>query len=159
MTKSRCGYIKNARKNSWSKDGQAVQTVAKARLIRNKLMLSIRWDCKGIIHCELLPRAKPPIQISTVNTWWYLSKKFRKSCQNRPIEKVNITSFLLANIGCYLGKVWSFVNARSHGFSHSKNVERDWLVSLNVNQKINLITDFPPSDFHLFRSLQILWVV
>ncbi|KAJ0171809.1 hypothetical protein K1T71_012572 [Dendrolimus kikuchii] len=48
-------YDKNVRKRSWSKAAQASQTVAKPGLSRNKVMLCIWWDWKGIIHYELLP--------------------------------------------------------------------------------------------------------
>ncbi|KAJ0174901.1 hypothetical protein K1T71_010009 [Dendrolimus kikuchii] len=43
---------------SWSKAGQASQTVAKPGLTRNKVMLCVWWDWKGIIHYELLPPGK-----------------------------------------------------------------------------------------------------
>ncbi|KAJ0177163.1 hypothetical protein K1T71_007172 [Dendrolimus kikuchii] len=46
-------YAKNVRKRSWSKAGQASQTVAKPGLTRNKVMLCVWWDWKGIIHYEL----------------------------------------------------------------------------------------------------------
>ncbi|KAL0852079.1 hypothetical protein ABMA28_000324 [Loxostege sticticalis] len=48
-------YDKNVRKRSWSKAGQASQTVAKPGLTSNKVMLCLWWDWKGIIHYELLP--------------------------------------------------------------------------------------------------------
>ncbi|KAJ0172464.1 hypothetical protein K1T71_011603 [Dendrolimus kikuchii] len=48
-------YDKNVRKRSWSKAGQASQTVAKPGLTRNKVMLCVWWDWEGIIHYELLP--------------------------------------------------------------------------------------------------------
>ncbi|KAA5661950.1 hypothetical protein F3G62_32070, partial [Pseudomonas aeruginosa] len=37
-------YDKNVRKRSWSKAGQASQTVAKPELTRNKVMLCVWWD-------------------------------------------------------------------------------------------------------------------
>ncbi|KAJ0175163.1 hypothetical protein K1T71_009304 [Dendrolimus kikuchii] len=48
-------YDNNVRKRSWSKAGQASQTVAKPGLTRNKVMLCVWWDWKSIIHYELLP--------------------------------------------------------------------------------------------------------
>ncbi|KAJ0177351.1 hypothetical protein K1T71_007360 [Dendrolimus kikuchii] len=48
-------YDKNVRKRSWSKAGQASQTVAKPGLTRNKVMLCKWWDWKSIILYELLP--------------------------------------------------------------------------------------------------------
>ncbi|CAH2264972.1 jg5037 [Pararge aegeria aegeria] len=48
-------YDKNVRKRSWSKAGLASQTVVKPGLTRNKVMLCVWWDWKGIIQYELLP--------------------------------------------------------------------------------------------------------
>ncbi|KAL0859687.1 hypothetical protein ABMA27_010802 [Loxostege sticticalis] len=48
-------FEENVRKRSWSKAGQAAQTVAKPGLTRNKVMLCVWWDWQGIIHYELLP--------------------------------------------------------------------------------------------------------
>ncbi|GBP17860.1 Mariner Mos1 transposase [Eumeta japonica] len=59
-------YDKNVRKRSWSKGKQAPQTVAKLGSSRNKLILCIWWDWKGIIHCELLPLGK------TINQFRFL---------------------------------------------------------------------------------------
>ncbi|GFU80285.1 mariner Mos1 transposase [Trichonephila clavipes] len=43
------------RKRSWSKRGEAAQTVAKPGLISRKVLLCIWWEWKGIIYYELLP--------------------------------------------------------------------------------------------------------
>ena len=43
-------YDKNVRKRPWSEHGQAPQTVAKPGLTRNKVMVCVRWDWKGIVH-------------------------------------------------------------------------------------------------------------
>ncbi|GBP47614.1 hypothetical protein EVAR_30328_1 [Eumeta japonica] len=42
---------KNVRKKSWSKGKQASQNIAKPVLTRNKLMLRVSCDWKGIINC------------------------------------------------------------------------------------------------------------
>ncbi|GBP10726.1 Mariner Mos1 transposase [Eumeta japonica] len=42
------------RKRSWSKRKEASQKITKPELIRNKSMLCVWWDWKGIIHYELL---------------------------------------------------------------------------------------------------------
>ena len=44
----------NVRKRSWSKPGEASQTVAKPVLTPRKVMLSVWWDWKEIVHHELL---------------------------------------------------------------------------------------------------------
>jgi len=48
-------YDNNVQKRSWSKQGEAPQTVAKSGLTPRKMMLCVWWDWKGIIHYELLP--------------------------------------------------------------------------------------------------------
>ena len=47
-------YDNNVRKRSWSKPGEASQTVAKPVLTPRKVMLSVWWDWKGIVYHELL---------------------------------------------------------------------------------------------------------
>ncbi|KAL0839102.1 hypothetical protein ABMA28_017081 [Loxostege sticticalis] len=42
-------------RNLMNRAGQASQTVAKPGLTRNKVLLCVWWDWKGIIHYELLP--------------------------------------------------------------------------------------------------------
>ena len=48
-------YDNVKRKRSWSKSGEAAQTVAKPRLTARKVLLCVWWDWQGIIHYELLP--------------------------------------------------------------------------------------------------------
>ena len=47
-------YDNNVRKRSWSKPGETSQTVANPVLTPRKVMLSVQWDWKGIVHHELL---------------------------------------------------------------------------------------------------------
>ena len=47
-------YDNNVRKRLWSKPVEASQTVAKPVLTPRKVMLSVWWDWKGIVHHELL---------------------------------------------------------------------------------------------------------
>ncbi|GFV60155.1 putative DD34D transposase [Trichonephila clavipes] len=42
-------------KRSWSKGGEAAQTVVKPGLTARKVLLSTWWDWKGIIYYEWLP--------------------------------------------------------------------------------------------------------
>ena len=46
-------YDNNVRKISWSKPGEASQMVAKPVLTPRKVMPSVWWDWKGIVHHEL----------------------------------------------------------------------------------------------------------
>ncbi|GFT33984.1 mariner Mos1 transposase [Trichonephila clavipes] len=43
------------RKRSWSKRGDAAQTVSKTGLTDRKVLLCIWWEWKGILYYELLP--------------------------------------------------------------------------------------------------------
>ena len=51
-------YDNNMRKRSWSKPEEASQTVAKPALMTRKVMLSVWWNWKGIVHHELLEPSK-----------------------------------------------------------------------------------------------------
>ncbi|GFV96087.1 histone-lysine N-methyltransferase SETMAR [Trichonephila clavipes] len=48
-------YDNIVQKRSWSKRGEAAQTVAKPGPTSRKVLLCIWWDSKGIIHYEMLP--------------------------------------------------------------------------------------------------------
>ncbi|KAJ0183521.1 hypothetical protein K1T71_001497 [Dendrolimus kikuchii] len=54
-------YDKNVRKRSWSKAGQASQTVAKPGLTRNKVMLCV-WTIDSELYCEQLMRLKQKVE-------------------------------------------------------------------------------------------------
>ena len=47
-------YDNNVRKRSWSKPGEASQMGAKRIFTPRKVMLSVRWDGKAIVHHEQL---------------------------------------------------------------------------------------------------------
>ncbi|GFV65234.1 histone-lysine N-methyltransferase SETMAR [Trichonephila clavipes] len=53
--KKRVTYYNIVRKRSWSKCGEAAQTVAKPGLSARKVLLYIWWNWKGIIYYQLLP--------------------------------------------------------------------------------------------------------
>ncbi|GBP33735.1 Mariner Mos1 transposase [Eumeta japonica] len=77
---------KNVRRRFWSKGKRAPHTIAKPRLTRNKLMLCIWWDWKGIIHCELLPQGK------TINSDLFCQQLMRLKQEverKQPAEKIN----------------------------------------------------------------------
>ncbi|GFT75560.1 mariner transposase [Trichonephila clavipes] len=48
-------YDYTVQKRSWSKRGEAAQTVTEPGLTARKVLLCIWWDWKGIIYNELLP--------------------------------------------------------------------------------------------------------
>jgi len=51
-------YENIKRKRSWSKADDPPQMISKPELTANKVMLSVWWDWKGIVHYELLQRGK-----------------------------------------------------------------------------------------------------
>ncbi|XP_073983651.1 histone-lysine N-methyltransferase SETMAR-like [Rhodnius prolixus] len=51
----RASYDNIVRKRSWSRRGEAAQTVAKPGLTARKVLLCIWWELKGIIYYELFP--------------------------------------------------------------------------------------------------------
>ena len=64
-------YDNNVLKRSWSKPGDASQTVAKLVLTPRKVMLSVWWDWKGIAHHELLEPGQ------TINSTLYCQQLMR----------------------------------------------------------------------------------
>ena len=64
-------YDNNVRKRSGSKPGEASQTVTKPGLSPRKVMLSVWWDWKGIVHHELLKTGQ------TINSIIYCQQLMR----------------------------------------------------------------------------------
>lgn len=130
-------YNNVSRKRSWSKSGEAAQTVAKAGLHPKKVMLSIWWDWKGIVYYELLP---PNQTIDSTKYCSQLDKLKRAIDQERP-ELVNRK-----------GVVFHHDNARPHVslMTRQKLLQLGWDVLVHPPYS----PDLAPSDYHLFRSLQ-----
>ena len=101
-------YDNNVWKRSWSKPGEASQTVAKPVLTPRKVMLSVWWDWKGIVHDELLEPGQ------TINLALYcqqlmrLKQAIEKNSQNWSIRKASssITTTLDHTYLEWLGKNW-----------------------------------------------------
>lgn len=130
-------YDNIVRKRSWSKRGEAAQTVAKPGLTAKKVLLCIWWDWKGIIYYELLPYGQ------TLNSDLYCQQLDRLKLaidQKRPE---------LAN---RRGVVFHQDNARPHTsiVTRQKLRELGWEVLMHPPYS----PDLAPSDFHLFLALQ-----
>ncbi|CAK9819611.1 Histone-lysine N-methyltransferase SETMAR [Anthophora plagiata] len=130
-------YDNPVRKRSWSKSGEAPQTVAKPGLTARKVLLCIWWDWKGIIYYELLPYGQ------TLNSDIYcqqLDRLKRAIDQKRPE---------LAN---RRGVVFHQDNARPHTsiVTRQKLQELGWEVLMHPPYS----PDLAPSDYHLFLALQ-----
>lgn len=129
-------YDNVVRKRSWSKRGEASQTVAQPGLTARKVLLCVWWDWKGIIHHELLPYGQ------TLNSDLYCQQLDRLKLaidQKRP-ELVNRK-----------GVVFHQDNARPHTsiVTRQKLRELGWEVLMHPPYS----PDLAPSDYHLFLSM------
>ena len=130
-------YDNNVRKRWWSKPGESLQTVAKPVLTPRKVMLSVCWDWKGIVHHELLEPGQ------TINSTFYCQKLMRLK---QAIKK----------------KRPELINKKGIVFHHDNPRPR---ISLVTRQKLRELgwevlmhplysPDITPPDYHLFRSLK-----
>ncbi|KAJ0174850.1 hypothetical protein K1T71_009958 [Dendrolimus kikuchii] len=114
-----------------------VITVAKPGLTRNKVMLCVWWDWKGIIHYELLPLGR------TIDSELYCEQlmRLKQKVQRKRPELINRR-----------GVVFLHDNAKPHISlaTQQKLREFGWKVLMHPPYS----PDLAPSDFHLFRSLQ-----
>ncbi|GFT50819.1 histone-lysine N-methyltransferase SETMAR [Trichonephila clavipes] len=120
-------YYNIVRKRSWSKRGEAAQTVAEPRLMSWKVLQCVRWDYKGIIYYELLSRCQ------TLNSDFYchqLDHLKLATDQKRP-ELANRRGVVF-QVTCQ--KLWEF----------------GWVVLMHPPYSPNLA----PNDYHLFIALQ-----
>lgn len=124
-------------KRSWSKAGDPPQTTSKPGLSANKVMLSVLWYWKGIVHYELLHPGE------TISLVLYCAQLERL---NEAIQKERPE---LAN---RKGVVFHHDNARPHTslMTRNKLTELGWEVLMQPPYS----PDLAPSDYHLFRSLQ-----
>lgn len=130
-------YDNNVRKRSWSKAGERPQTHPKRGLTKRKVMLSVWWDWKGIVHFELLPRGQ------TIDSEYYCQQLMRlqQAIEEKRPELANRK-----------GVVFHHDNARPHTslVTKAKLRELGWEVLMHPPYS----PDLAPSDYHLFRSLQ-----
>ncbi|CAK9820034.1 Histone-lysine N-methyltransferase SETMAR [Anthophora quadrimaculata] len=130
-------YSNVQRKRTWKQAGENAEPVAKAGLHPLKVLLSVWWDCRGIIFFELLPRGQT---ITSDKYCEQLTKLSEKIQEKRPV---------LAN---RKGVILHHDNARPHVSRQTlqKLKELKW----EILQHPPYSPDLAPSDFHLFRSLQ-----
>lgn len=130
-------YNNVQRKRSWSKKDEPAQATSKADIHQRKVMLSVWWNWKGVVHFELLGRNE------TINSDVYCRQLSNLA------EKIKEKEPALAN---RKGIVFHHDNARPH----TSLVTRQKLTELNweVLPHPPYSPDLAPSDYHLFRSLQ-----
>lgn len=130
-------YENIKRKRSWSKAGDPPQTTSKPGLTAKKVMLSVWWDWKGIVHYELLQPG------GTINSVLYCEQldRLNEAIQRKRPELANRK-----------GVVFHHDNARPHTslMTRNKLTELGWEVLMHPPYS----PDLAPSDYHLFRSLQ-----
>lgn len=130
-------YDNIQRKRSWSKAGNLPQTTSKPGLTKNKVMLSVWWDYKGIVYYELLNNGQ------TINSELYCQQltRLNEALKEKRPKLVNRK-----------GVVFHHDNARPHTslMTRNKLTELGWEVLMHPPYS----PDLAPSDYHLFRSLQ-----
>jgi len=131
-------YNNIGREKSWCLPGQAAPTVAKKNIGSQKIMLCVWWDVAGIIHYELLP----PNQ--TVDADLYYAQL------QRVHEKIRERRPYLAN---RKNVVFLHDNARPH--TSGKTIKKMWELGWDVLDHPPYSPDIAPSDYHLFRKLQL----
>jgi len=131
-------YDNNVRKKSWSKQGEASQTVAKPGLTSRKVMLCVWWDWKGNVHYELLP----PGQTIDFNLYCQQLERLRQAIERKRPELINRK-----------GVVFHHDNARPHTSLATRQKLRKlgWEVLMHPPYS----PDLAPSDYHfgLYRTL------
>lgn len=130
-------YNNVKRKRSWSKKDEPPQTTAKADIHQKKVMLSVWWDYKGIVHFELLPNN------ATINSEVYCHQldKLNDALKQKRPELINRK-----------GVVFHQDNAKPHTslMARQKLLQLGW----DVLPHPPYSPDLAPSDYYLFRSLQ-----
>ena len=130
-------YKNTQRKRQWLDRNQSPQPVPKQELHPKKVMLSLWWDMRGLIHYELL---EPNQTITAVKYCSQLDDLRTALSKKRPA--------LLNRKGVVL----HHDNARTHttGATQNKIMSFNWEVLPHPPYS----PDIAPSDYHLFRSLQ-----
>ena len=130
-------YNNVVRKRSWKQRDEAAQSTSKANMHQKKVMLSVWWDFKGVVHFELLPKN---VTINSAVCCHQLDNVNNAIKTKRP-DLVNRK-----------GVVFQHDNARPH----TSLVTRQKLLALGWDLLPHppYSPDLAPSDYHLFRSLQ-----
>lgn len=129
-----CFYVNMKHRKEWTTPGVAPKPRVKADLHPKKRMISVWWDCKGLVHWEMLENNR------TVDSNLYVAQLHRVNKafqQKRPNRRGQV--ILLHD------------NARPHVAQVVKAAigELDW----EVLQHPPYSPDLAPTDYHLFRSM------
>lgn len=126
-------YVNVVRRRSWCAPGDTPQATAKPGLHPEKVMLSVWWDCKGIIMFELLPTN------TTITAELYCNQLDRLAVQIRQKRPHHGPVRFLHD------------NARPHTAARTRQKLLDLGWEILVHPPYS--PDLAPSDFHLFLSM------
>ncbi|XP_053206260.1 histone-lysine N-methyltransferase SETMAR-like [Panonychus citri] len=122
----------------WLPKGQLPVPTAQPGLHPKKVLISVFWDYKGIVHFELLPEGQ------AINAEVYCQQLDRLN------EKLSTERPSLVN---RKGVIFHQDNARPHTASLTSNkIKNDLKWELLPHPPYS--PDLAPSDYHLFRSLE-----
>ncbi|XP_037929961.1 histone-lysine N-methyltransferase SETMAR-like [Teleopsis dalmanni] len=126
----------DTRKRSWSETDER-GTLPKPELTKKKLMLCIWWDCKGIIHYELLR----PGQTIDSNLYCQQLLRLKEEIEKKRPKLIDNNHV-----------VFHYDSTKPHTSLMTRQKLRDlgWEVLMHPPYS----PDIAPSDFYLFRSLQ-----
>jgi histone-lysine N-methyltransferase SETMAR len=126
-------WANHSRKRQWLGAEETPQPEPKADLHPKKVMLSVWWDCQGIVHWELLPSN------TTVNAELYCAQmdRLKQALKNNRPEKKNVL-LLHDNASPHVAKL-----------TRKKLADLDFEILPHPPYS----PDLAPSDYYLFRSL------
>lgn len=122
---------------AWVNQNESGPRVPKRSLTKNKVMLSVWWDSKGIIWWELLKSGE------TVDSQVYIDQLYTVQ------EELKILRPALVN---RQGVIFLQDNASSHTSKVTKNFLKE--LGWDLIKHPPYSPDLAPSDYHLFRSLE-----
>lgn len=130
-------YTNIKRRRTWKEANEPAVSVAKVGLHPKKVLLSVWWDCQGVIYFELLSVGQT---IDSKKYCQQLTKLDAAIKEKRP-SLVNRK-----------GVIFHHDNARPHisKMTLDKLKQLKWEILLHPPYS----PDIAPSDYHLFRSLQ-----
>jgi len=123
-------YVNHTRKRQWLEVGQSGIATPKDDLHPKKVMLSVWWSVRGIIHWELLPTG------STITADLYCQQLDRVAAELQ--EKQDKVYFLHDNARPHVAKS-----------TREKLLELGWTTLVHPPYS----PDLAPTDYHLFLSL------
>jgi histone-lysine N-methyltransferase SETMAR len=119
------------RHNEWRSEGQAPSSTPVKDFRKEKRMLIVFWDRRGVIHWELLEKG----QSMTAVLYCQILGRVRQQLRNRRIPVILLHD-----------------NSRVH----TAKITKKWLEDANweVLEHPPYSPDLAPSDYHLFRSME-----